>query len=713
MSNFLTPEFNNESAIAPWNASLEPNKAIIPQLDANRVLTGGVGQEVNLPTLTPESYDNIILPDASPTLMASALTTDSNSSLPDSSVDLLTGQAMSEVYGDLTKFAAGPDFAAKLNVAFGENWDAAAAKALAEEWFQGDFSDIPPVKVVSSAEIGGANGAFAAATDTIYLSREFLTRNGANPAAIADVLLEEIGHSVDARLNVTDSPGDEGAIFGAIVQGKELSEGELQGLKSEDDRATATIDGKILSLEYATFYGINFSQDWGGAAFDWSSGTKGSKAFYPFTRNDGIAASYKNGISRNWGQEGPSNLDVSFNYFGVSLWREADFTTDETYIFSLKADDYYKIRVKPVEASENEWINISGNNGGWLKDGYDGKQYTFNPPKTGKYWVNFDYAEAEGDASFSLVWDTNKTKPITVENLLFPVELSLYQNGEKNGEKNVEKRKAERSNIDPNKDTVVVIHGRGGGGDDNNVIDLAKTAAASNYYPNSQVLYLDWKEAANSSANPPYDAAKRIRPVADWAVNRLKELGIDPKKTILLGHSLGSYVASEIGRISGGVKELVALDPAFPGGTQEVSYDIDGNNSAKDRNIAFSKAAAKSTALVVLDRALSLAPLAGDNQQATTADNSYLVNFSGYQGNDAPKDYHNAVVDVFEDLISRPLFFPSLYTKNQFNDSGILRSVSRFTSNHEGIISADLSKGDARITDLGYMYNDRYQSTWT
>lgn len=243
MSNFFTPEFNNESAIAPWNASLEPTKAIIPQLDANRVLTGGVGQEVNLPALTPEAYDNIILPDDLLTRMASAVNTDSNSSLPDSSVDLLTGQAMSEVYGDLSKFAAGPDFVAKMNLVFGENWDAAGAKALAEGWFNGDFSDIPSVKVVSSAEIGGANGAFAAATDTIYLSKEFLAQNAMNPAAVADVLLEEIGHSVDARLNVTDSPGDEGAIFAAVVQGKELSEGELQGLKSEDDRATVAIDG--------------------------------------------------------------------------------------------------------------------------------------------------------------------------------------------------------------------------------------------------------------------------------------------------------------------------------------------------------------------------------------------------------------------------------------------------------------------------------------
>jgi hypothetical protein len=256
VSNFFTPEFNNESAIAPWNASLEPTKAIIPQLDANPVLTGGIGQEVNIPTLTPEAYDNIILPDASLTRMASAVSTDSNTSLPDSSVDLLTGQAMSEVYGNLSKFAADPDFVAKLNVPFGENWDAGAAKTLAEAWFQGDFSDISPVKVVSSAEIGGANGAFAAATDTIYLSKEFLAGNAANPAAVADVLLEEIGHSVDARLNVTDSPGDEGAIFSRVVQGKELSQNALFNLKNENDNITRRLfDGSLLDLELAQING--------------------------------------------------------------------------------------------------------------------------------------------------------------------------------------------------------------------------------------------------------------------------------------------------------------------------------------------------------------------------------------------------------------------------------------------------------------------------
>ena len=712
MSNFFTPEFNNESAIAPWNASLEATKAIIPQLDANRVLTGGVGQEVNIPTLTPEAYDNIILPDASPTLMASALTTDSNTSLQDSSVDLLTGQAMSEVYEDLSKFAAGPDFVAKMNLAFGENWDAAGGKALAEGWFQGDFSEIPPVKIVSSAEIGGANGAFATATDTIYLSKEFLAGNAANPGAVADVLLEEIGHSIDSRLNVTDSPGDEGAIFAAVVQGKELSQGELQGLKSKDDSGIATIDGTILSVEYAKLEDINFSQDWGGLMFDWSSGKIVNKEWERFARNDKDAASYKNVISRNWGDGNPSDVGVGSDKFGVYLYRKADFEAGVTYNFSVKADDYYSLRAIPVSAnfSNNEWSNISGQNGGWLKNAYDGKKYAFTPTQGGEYWVFFGYAEERGDASFSLSWDSNKA--ITVENKTFPVELSLYENGVKG--------KAERSNIDPNKDTVVVIHGRGGGGDDDNLtIGLAKTAAESQYYPNSQVLYLDWKDAAKSDSQPPFDAAKRIRPVADWATNRLKELGIAPEKTILLGHSLGSYVASEIGRISGGVKELVALDPAFPGGTGEGSYDIDGNNLVADRTIDFNKAATKSIALVVSD-ADTVAGSAGDNSRASSANDSYIVNFMGYKerGSDFKEkalnkatDYHNSVVNMFSEIMLRDFTFPS-HQSDRFDEIGNLlkQEFQGKEAFHEGVITATFASG---INGLYYVNsNGEVKRTW-
>ncbi len=434
MSNFFTPEFNNESAIAPWNASLEPTKAIIPQLDANRVLTGGVGQEVNIPTLMPEAYDNIILPDDLLTRMASAVSTDSNSSLPDSSVDLLTGQAMSEVYGDLSKFAADPDFAAKLNVPFGENWDAAAAKALAEAWFQGDFSDIPPVKVVSFAEIDGANGAFAAATDTIYLSKEFLTQNAANPAAVADVLLEEIGHSVDARLNVTDSPGDEGAIFGAVVQGKKLSEGELQGLKSEDDIGNVVLGGEDTTIE------MNQQQwrvwryaDWRNSNFNWQrpDGSRDQNG----NRPDG-----KDGININWGQGSPfdsQNTDIvnPLDYFATSGATQANFEAGKTYKFRVSADDALIMAATQIGKSNFNFITPLSQDKKQVEwqtfpNGIF-KEYSWTPSQSGQYYVYFWHYDKTGDADLNISWEKVGNSGISSEKVGNPdIDIQLlYPNG--------------------------------------------------------------------------------------------------------------------------------------------------------------------------------------------------------------------------------------------------------------------------------------------
>lgn len=221
----------------------EPNPAVILQSD---LLIGHINQNPNIPALTPNPSDSLLLAQ----IEGSIATIDPNITLPnDNSFDGLTGEAMDIVKEQLTQFAKVPNFVEKMNLAFGESWDNQAANVLTQDWLNGDFSLIPPVEFVSSAEIGGANGAFAAATDTIYLSRELLTENGANPATVADVLLEEIGHSVDARLNITDAPGDEGAIFGAIVQGKTLEPQELLKLKAKDDSGTAIISGINLPVE--------------------------------------------------------------------------------------------------------------------------------------------------------------------------------------------------------------------------------------------------------------------------------------------------------------------------------------------------------------------------------------------------------------------------------------------------------------------------------
>jgi hypothetical protein len=221
----------------------------IPQLDQNRYLTGGTNQEANFPTLMADNNDNFILPNTSLTLPKSdSLIAESSTIVTDPSVDSLTGEAMPKVYEALKNFAADPDFTAKMNEAFGDSWDTEKAKALTEEWIKGDFSSIPPVKDISGNEIPGANGAYVAETNTIYVSKDFLA-NATNPAAVVDVLLEEIGHSIDSHLNVKDSLGDEGSIFATNVQGKDLSQSDLRALKSEDDHDSVVIDGHKYLLE--------------------------------------------------------------------------------------------------------------------------------------------------------------------------------------------------------------------------------------------------------------------------------------------------------------------------------------------------------------------------------------------------------------------------------------------------------------------------------
>ena len=135
--------------------------------------------------------------------------------------------ALLEVQGRLQAFANTPEFAQQIELAFGEGVN---AEALRVAWQAGDFSQLPRIEIRSAAELSGANGAFARATNTIYLAWEYLTQNFENSEAIARVLLEEIGHYVDSKINAVDAKGDEGAIFSALGGEQELSQTQLQQL---------------------------------------------------------------------------------------------------------------------------------------------------------------------------------------------------------------------------------------------------------------------------------------------------------------------------------------------------------------------------------------------------------------------------------------------------------------------------------------------------
>ncbi|MGF1520822.1 MAG: choice-of-anchor Q domain-containing protein, partial [Leptolyngbyaceae cyanobacterium] len=169
-------------------------------------------------------------------------------------------RAFLSVQDRLQSFAHRGGFQAEvLTSAFGTAINLEALQQLSEQFEQGDFSALPTIEIRSSTELNGARGVYVAATDTIYLNQEFLA-NATDEQAVA-VLLEEIGHGIDARINTIDSAGDEGAIFSAIVRGVELNEVQLQALQGEDDNTSVTIDGQTLVAEASTLITVDTLTD--------------------------------------------------------------------------------------------------------------------------------------------------------------------------------------------------------------------------------------------------------------------------------------------------------------------------------------------------------------------------------------------------------------------------------------------------------------------
>ncbi len=178
----------------------------------------------------------------------------------------------------LFNFAQSDDFWANLAIAFGTSYDVVKATQLRQQWKSRNFSQIPPIEVLSDEVLGTANGAYSSSTNKIYLSASFL--NTASSAAIINVILEEIGHYVDAQINQVDSAGDEGAIFAELVQGNSLDVATLDALRGENDQTTIIVNGEIIQVEQANFTGTNGNDN--------ITGTSGDDTISPLRGQDNV-----------------------------------------------------------------------------------------------------------------------------------------------------------------------------------------------------------------------------------------------------------------------------------------------------------------------------------------------------------------------------------------------------------------------------------------
>jgi Ca2+-binding RTX toxin-like protein len=166
---------------------------------------------------------------------------------------MLESQALQVVRQYLAQFAATDDFESSIEMIFGIRIGGAAIR---QQWLSEDFSLIPELRVLANGELGTANGAYAADLDEILVSADFLGRHQDDVAAVAGLLLEEIGHKIDRVLNGNvDSPGDEGAIFRLLATGQSLSPEMLVGLRAQNDRSVILLDGKGVEIEKQDFFG--------------------------------------------------------------------------------------------------------------------------------------------------------------------------------------------------------------------------------------------------------------------------------------------------------------------------------------------------------------------------------------------------------------------------------------------------------------------------
>jgi pimeloyl-ACP methyl ester carboxylesterase len=286
------------------------------------------------------------------------------------------------------------------------------------------------------------------------------------------------------------------------------------------------------------------------------------------------------------------------------------------------------------------------------------------------------------------------------------------------------------------KQTWLIIHGWLNNSNSNDIKGLANIVAQQK--KGDRVLMLDWGEAAinkgeNGSGDDGqksigvYYAASWIRPIAEAAVEQLRnKYGITiqeaPIKLNIIGHSLGTLMAAEIGDVYMGltkyelpIKSIIALDPPSELSTNGSltydlgGYDVDGRTPAYtykgktivwshrdlhpeaiDRPKRFDRVARFSRAFV------GKKSLAGNQEFAGWAHESFQMDFGSITDTG---DEHGRVVLTFANMISQHPFkqpkskldfldLNDLISHSDCKQEGFIK-CNAYNKNHEGRIEVD------------------------
>ncbi len=288
--------------------------------------------------------------------------------------------------------------------------------------------------------------------------------------------------------------------------------------------------------------------------------------------------------------------------------------------------------------------------------------------------------------------------------------------------------------------TWLIIHGWNDA-PEGKIADVAQEISKTK--PGDRVLLLDWREAAYNNSETlgvefgvpgkgNFRAATWISPVAEFAVKALKDFyGIDIQKASqslnLIGHSLGSLVNAEMGRIyrdgltlenntflSGntqGTRTITALDPPSARNRDENPLFNDPNEDIYDVDgrIQDTQAPAKFADVSVFSRAfVGEKSIAGNPKLAVTADEAFQMDFGTIS--EFATDFgseHARVVKTFTNTINQQGLIGDLLgvrayesiDKLPIEDFDELRIRREDNGGYKGII--DVNKDDRATLLIG------------
>lgn len=290
-------------------------------------------------------------------------------------------------------------------------------------------------------------------------------------------------------------------------------------------------------------------------------------------------------------------------------------------------------------------------------------QYDGDTNYTLSLWTEYTRIDGMVSNRGPLPWDRVETRPV---NIRVPGN-ALFQNiGDR--------------------ETWVIVHGHRNSPDTSTISGLEEAIARLG----RQVLVLDWSSPADNSEVRPDLSARWIHEVANFAVGALRGIwGISSSNINLIGHSLGSYVSSEIGSIFGEVDRIFALDPAASSSTG--GYDINGLQDGFQEISEFDDVSNFALAFWGRGNPVTGGDGLGSQRYAHSADESFRIDFTS--SNNAI-DNHGYIIELFTYMIED---FTNPISRLFHLDRGRQYYWDFFSDDDEGVIIADEPNRPSRL----------------